>query len=199
MSRALSGLWTREIKLLLRLCITSRRWMGHAKTVLKETGPAAFAGGEQILVPAGWFDTRKVICERYSSSSGSWRGTNTFFFSEKTGYYVAAEYRSSSGSLHTQQLLRYGFNSEYLTATDQQSLTAVRDAALNKNQKGTSRFWRNAEADVSVIITPLSTKTITSGKQSCRVYSSVYIVKGRISENERTMCQQEDGTWTRVQ
>ena len=154
-------------------------------------------GTKRVSVPAGSFDTYVVGCERYSSTSHSWRATRRYYYAPDIGYYVIREdqYRGRPG--RTRQLVAYGFNSTFLPEQDQISLNRMLQKTLSSNPDGVSNTWTSKPSDVTAMLLPVNSYAGSDGSQ-CRDYQSVYSVKGRVHKNERSVCRQPGGRWQRV-
>lgn len=154
-------------------------------------------GAKRVSVPAGSFDTYVIACERYSSTSHSWRATRRYYYAPDLGHYVIREdkYRNRPG--RTRQLVAYGFNSTFLPKQDQISLNRMLQETLSNNPDGVVSTWTSKPGDITAKLVPVSSYAGSNGRQ-CRDYQSVYSVKGRVHKNERSVCRQPEGRWQRV-
>lgn len=153
-------------------------------------------GTSRVTVPAGRFDTVVIACNRYSSTSGSWRATQRFYYAPEVGHYVLREDRHRSGSNTRRELVAFGFNSTVLPPRDQSTLNQTLQTALTKNGDGRASFWNNPSGDISAMLVPIRSYTSPEG-QSCREYQSIYSVHGRLRQHARDVCRQPDGLWQR--
>ena len=70
-------------------------------------GRCEVAAAEQISVPAGTFDTYKVVCEQGEDLSDPYR-TRTWWYAPAIGHYVAQLHRTRTGGIdELEQLVRY--------------------------------------------------------------------------------------------
>ena len=154
-------------------------------------------GTRRVSVPAGSFDTYVIACERYSSTSHSWRATRRYYYAPDIGHYVIREdqYRSRPGRVR--QLIAYGFNSTFLPKQDQISLNRKLQKTLSNNPDGVPGTWTSQPGDLTARLVPVNSYAGPNGSQ-CRDYYSLYSVKGRVHKNERSVCRQTDGLWQRV-
>ena len=71
-------------------------------------GRCEVAAAEQITVPAGTFETYKVVCEQGEDLSDPYR-TRTWWYAPAIGHYVAQLHRTRTGGIDEfEQLVRYG-------------------------------------------------------------------------------------------
>ena len=71
-------------------------------------GRCEVAAAEQITVPAGTFDTYKVVCEQGEDLSDPYR-VRTWWYAPAIGHYVAQLHRTRTGGIDEfEQLVRYG-------------------------------------------------------------------------------------------
>ena len=154
-------------------------------------------GTKRVSVPAGSFDTFVIACERYSSTSHSWRATRRYYYAPDLGHYVIREdqYRSRPGRVR--QLVAYGFNSTFLPQPDQISLNRMLQKTLSNNPDGLASTWTSQPGDVTAKLVPVNSYADSNGSQ-CRDYYSLYSVKGRVHKNERSVCRLPEGRWQRV-
>jgi hypothetical protein len=154
-------------------------------------------GTATVSVPAGEFDTIVIACNRYSSTSGSWRATRRYYYAPALNHYVIREEQHHRRQDTRRELVNYGFNSTVLPRQDQIKLNQTLQAALTRNKDGRASHWTSRSGDISAMLVPVRSYTGPDG-QSCRDYHSIYSVKGRVSDNAREVCRQPDGSWQRV-
>jgi len=154
-------------------------------------------GTQRVSVPAGSFDTYVIACERYSSTSYSWRATRRYFYAPDLGHYVIREdlYRSRPG--RTRRLVAYGFNSTFLPKQDQVSLNRMLQQTLSNNPDGVASTWTSKPGNLTAKLVPVNSYASSNGSQ-CRDYYSLYSFKGRVHKNERRVCRQPEGRWQRI-
>jgi len=171
---------------------------GSAPDILSRSWTCAVEGTTRVTVPAGAFDTIVIACNRYSSASGSWRATRTFYYAPALNHYVIQEDRHHRRQDTRRELVDYGFNSTVLPEKDQIKLNQTLQSALTRNKDGRVSYWTSQSGDISAMLVPVRSYTSPDG-QSCRDYHSIYSVKGRVRENAREVCRQPDGSWQRVE
>ncbi|MGD9332753.1 MAG: hypothetical protein PVJ53_15680 [Desulfobacterales bacterium] len=170
---------------------------GRAPEQIDRNWTCTVEGTAQVTVPAGKFDTVVVACNRFSTTSGSWRATRRFYYAPEIGHYVIREDRHRRRADTRRELVAYGFNSTVLPKKDQIKLNQTLQSTLSKNRDGRVAFWRSTSGDIAAMLIPV-TSYAGSGSQACREYRSVYSVRGRIREHARDVCRQADGSWQRV-
>ena len=163
----------------------------------KRKWECSVSGTERISVPAGNFDTYRVVCNRYTTDSNSWRGRHTYFFSPDIRHYVRLDKDYANRSSKREQLVRYGFNSNYIDEKDQGEAKKLLFQALEKGEQGVSQNWSSSSGHVSVMLIPYQRYTNSIGQQ-CREYKTVFNVGGRVSLHNRKACRDGDGTWQRI-
>jgi hypothetical protein len=163
----------------------NRRWECNVK------------GTERISVPAGNFDTYIVSCDRYSSGGNEWRGRHTYYFSPDVRHYVKLDRDYANRPSKSEQLVRYGFHTEFLTEEEQAEAKKLLFQVLDKGKQGVSRNWVSPSGHISVMLIPYQRFTNATGQQ-CREYKSVFNVGGRVSHHNRKACHAPDGTWQRT-
>ncbi len=154
-------------------------------------------GTQRVSVPAGSFDTYVIACERYSSTSHSWRATRRYYYAPDIGHYVIREDHSRSRPSRIRQLVAYGFNSTFLPKQDQLSLNRMLQKTLSNNPDGVSSTWTSQPGEITAKLVPINSYAGPNGSQ-CRDYYSLYSFKGRVYKNERSVCRQPEGRWQRV-
>lgn len=164
---------------------TNRRWECSVKAT------------ERVSVPAGNFDTYVVSCERYSTGGNEWRGRHTYYFSPDVRHYVKLDRDYANRPSKSEQLVRYGFNSEFLAEKEQAEAKKLLFQALDKGEQGVSQNWGSPAGHISVMLIPYQRFTNVTGQQ-CREYKSVFNVGGRVSHHNRKACRAPDGTWQRT-
>lgn len=164
---------------------TNRRWECRVK------------GTERIAVPAGNFDTYVVSCDRYSIGGNEWRGRHTYYFSPDVRHYVKLTRDYANRPSTSEQLVRYGFNSEFLAEKEQAEAKNLLFQILDKEEQGVSRNWASPTGHISMMLIPYQHFTSTTGQQ-CREYKSVFNVGGRVSHHNRKACRTPDGSWQRT-
>jgi surface antigen len=170
---------------------------GRAPEQIDRNWTCTVEGTTRVAVPAGEFNTIVIACRRFSTTSGSWRGTRRFYYAPEVGHYVIREDQHRRRANTRRELVAHGFNSTVLPQRDQVKLNQTLQAALSKNGDGRASFWRSKSGYISAMLVPVTSYT-GSGNQSCREYRSVYSVRGRIREHGRNVCRQTDGSWQRV-
>ena len=157
----------------------------------------AVEGTKRVSVPAGSFETYVIVCQRYSSTSNSWRATRRYYYAPVLGHYVMREDKFRSRPDQIRKLVTYGFNSTFLSEQDQINLNRKLQKTLTNNRDGIAGIWKNRPGDITAMLIPVSSYTGLNNSQ-CRDYYSVYSVKGRIRKNVRSVCRLSDGQWQRV-
>ena len=170
---------------------------GRAPDVISRSWACEVEGTSRVTVPAGSFDTVVMTCNRYSSSSGSWRATQRYYFAPEVGHYVVREDRHRSRPNTRRELVAYGFNSTVLPPEDQSQLNQALQNALTKNKDGQASFWKSPSGPVSAMLVPFRSFKDPTGT-SCREYRSIYSVNGRVGQHTREVCRRPDGRWQRV-
>ncbi|NNK95886.1 MAG: hypothetical protein HKP41_16170 [Desulfobacterales bacterium] len=163
----------------------------------KRKWECSVSGTERISVPAGNFDTYRVVCNRYTIDSNNWRGRHTYYFSPDIRHYVRLDKDYANRSSKREQIVRYGFNSNYLDEKDQGEAKKILFQALEKEEQGVSQNWSSSSGHVSVMLIPYQRYSNSIGQQ-CREYKSVFNVGGRVSHHNRKACRAADGTWQRT-
>lgn len=86
------------------------RYQGRSRTTRagwSGQGRCEVAASEQITVPAGSFDTYKVVCEQGEDMSDPYR-TRTWWYAPAVGHYVATRHQTRDGALdELEQLVSY--------------------------------------------------------------------------------------------
>lgn len=164
---------------------TNRRWECLVK------------GTERISVPAGNFDTYVVSCDRYSTGGNDWVGRHTYYFSPDVRHYIKLTRDYANRPSKSEQLVRYGFNSEFLAEKEQDEVKNLLFQILDKGEQGLSRNWSSPTGHISMMLIPYQHFTSATGQQ-CREYKSVFNVGGRVSHNNRKACRAPDGSWQRI-
>ena len=163
----------------------------------KRKWECSVSGTEKVSVPAGNFDAYRIVCNRYAIDSNSWRGRHTYYFSPDIRHYVRLDKDYANRSSKKEQLVRYGFNSNYIDEKDQGEAKKVLFQALENGAQGVSQNWTSSSGHVSVMLIPYQRYTNSIGQQ-CREYKSVFNVGGRVSHHNRKACRIADGTWQRT-
>ena len=166
---------------------------------LKRTWKCSVNETATVTVEAGKFDTFVIACRR--SSLGRYgpvlRTERRYYYAPSVGHYVLYEDDHVRRPLRRKSLVRYGFNSRYLSREDRLTLNKALQGALNQLDDGDHAIWMSASENIQVTLKPVRSFVVADEK--CREYGSVYDINGYMRRNVREMCKDgQSGLWKRI-
>ncbi|MBF0166685.1 MAG: hypothetical protein HQL45_03565 [Alphaproteobacteria bacterium] len=170
--------------------------LGKAEQRYTQDWECKVDGAGKTTVPAGTFDTQKVVC--YRTYSGYLRQTRTFHYAPALGYYVARHDESVSNGTSGRKLTAHEFDTSVLPDAERKALVAQVQATLGKSPDGKPVAWQDSKKQINVQILPLSTDNKGPGGAKCRSYNGVFNLGGKTLVNHRRACLGKNGQWVQA-
>jgi len=160
-------------------------------------------GEAKVTVPAGKFDTLKVVCSRFSgrptSSLTNAREYRTWYYAEEIQHWVAYErdYRGENSELSRKRLaavipslVRPG-----IPESDRDKIGQFFQNSLNSTGDGVTSVWRSDATNLAMQVTPQKTFKRNS-KTSCRQYEQLLALDGKEEKYFGIACRSSpQDTW----
>lgn len=161
-------------------------------------------GKEKVRVPAGEFDTWKIICARYSgsmrSSTAFAREYRTWYYAPEISHWVAMDRERSSGEervFRRRELVAVMPSLEeiHLEESSKKSMQEFYQSILEKKASGQKSVWKTPNGQVAMTMTP--TQTFRRKNQMvCRQYSQELEISGSKQLYYGVACRNKSGEWS---
>jgi surface antigen len=156
----------------------------------------------KVTVPAGTFDTFKVVCARFSGRASSApayaREYRTWYYAPAIHHWVAYErdYRGEERRTSRKRLSSVvpSLEREGITAEEKEAIETFYQATLAGTADGKTAIWRSGSSSLTVTMQPHQT---FQHKESatCRQYSQHLVVEGREENYYGVACQLPGKGW----
>ncbi len=159
-------------------------------------------GTKQITVPAGAFDTWKIVCTRYKneekSISASSREYKTFYYAPSIGHWVRIiqEYQSSMDKMdRLKELVAIIPNLKHsLDAKANTMLKQTFQRALEHNKRNQAATWKRKRDKLTLETRPQASFW-KEGRIPCRQYVQTITQAGNTQHFAGIACRTESGIW----
>ena len=153
---------------------------------------------ERIVVPAGEFDTWKIVCSRYNSSSSARsrpREIKTWYYAPQIGHFVLRESRYFYNKpSRRQELLAVLPPKESLPTKARREIDRNFQNAMEHKLSGDPALWSIASIAASGSTTPYGTFKLDDGT-FCRRYIQGLHFKGDEQDYYGMACREPGGKW----
>ena len=156
-------------------------------------------GAERIVVPAGEFDTWKIVCSRYASSRNArsqLREIKTWYYAPQIGHFVLSNSRYFYNQSPRQlELLAVLPPKESLPSQARRKMDNSFQKAMEHQKSGSSVVWSIANPAASGGITPYGTFKLEDGT-FCRRYVQNLNLSGADQQAYYGLaCRDAGGRW----
>jgi surface antigen len=159
-------------------------------------------GEAKVSVPAGDFDTLKIVCSRFSgraSSSPAYaREYRTWYYAEEINHWVAYErdYRGDDRRLSRKRLASVipSKNRPEIPETDRGNIARFYQNSLSSSEDGATSVWQSDLTSLQVRVTPVQT-FMRNSKTTCRQYRQLYVIDDKEEKYFGIACRQGQDEW----
>lgn len=157
---------------------------------------------EQVEVPAGRFDTWKIVCSRFSkttraSNPKTWE-EKTFHFAPAIGHWVLLEQTFNDSKRRIRKELVAVLPSLSSLGIDKKSVVGIKEhfqQTLGTSPSGQLERWTDAAKKISFSMTPTATFRLADGTP-CRQYEQKLDLTWHSNTYYGIACRSETGLWT---
>lgn len=156
-------------------------------------------GTENLTVPAGNYDTYRIVCEQ-SGSSWSPRARNqrqTWYYAPVLGHYVMELKEGDRDDAKVRRLAAYEFPETPQSTTAARNLDQLIQRTLETRLDGERVRWVDKERLRAVQITPMP-ETHSPDGRICRQYTLMINVATRTQTKRVEACREATGRWEPV-